>query len=81
MTVVPATVVVRKHFSGAAVALALTLWGLCGWSPAARVRAAVAAWVHTVPAQGGWSTYATCGTGAPSLGRNPPYNLMGSSVS
>jgi hypothetical protein len=55
MTVVPATVVARKHFSGAAVALALTLWGLCGWS-AARVRAAVAAWAHPGTTQGGWRT-------------------------
>jgi hypothetical protein len=36
LTVLPASAQARKHFSGAAVALALTLWGLCGYS-AARV--------------------------------------------
>jgi hypothetical protein len=38
LTVLPTSALARKHFSGAAMALALTLWGLCGWS-AAQVRA------------------------------------------
>jgi hypothetical protein len=46
-TVLPASAQPRKHFSGAAIALALALWGLCGLS-AAQVRAVVSDWVHTV---------------------------------
>jgi len=39
MRVVPASCVARKHFSGAAIAQALALWGLCGLSaPAVRER-------------------------------------------
>jgi hypothetical protein len=57
MTVVPATVVARKHYSGAAVALALALWGLCGWS-AAQVRAAVAGLAQGGQAARGWRTLA-----------------------
>ena len=32
MRVLPASAVARKHFSGAAIALAFALWGLCGKS-------------------------------------------------
>ena len=32
MRVLPGSSVARKHFSGAAIALALALWGLCGKS-------------------------------------------------
>ncbi len=52
-TVVPASAQPRKHFSGAAIALALALWGLCGLS-AAQVRAAVSDWVYTGAASRGW---------------------------
>ena len=40
MRVVPASATARKHFSGAAIGLALALWGLCGKS-AREVREAV----------------------------------------
>jgi hypothetical protein len=53
MTVLPAPAQPRKHFSGAAISLALALWGLCGWS-AAQVREAVSDWVHTGPSARGW---------------------------
>jgi hypothetical protein len=53
MTVVPASAQPYKHFSGAAIALALALWGLCQRS-AAQVRAAVNDWVHTGAAARGW---------------------------
>ncbi len=46
-----------QHASGAAVALALTLWGLCGYS-AARVRELVSDWVHTGAAARGWRSLA-----------------------
>lgn len=52
-TVVPASAQPRKHFSGAAIALALALWGLCGLS-AAQVREAVSDWVHTGASSRGW---------------------------
>lgn len=53
LTVLPASAQARKHFSGAAIALALTLWGLCGLS-ATQVRAQVSDWVHTGAAARGW---------------------------
>jgi hypothetical protein len=53
MTVLPASAQPYKHFSGAAIALALALWGLCQRS-AAQVRAAVNDWVHTGAAVRGW---------------------------
>jgi len=53
MTVLPAPAQPRKHFSGAAIALALALWGLGGWS-AARVREAVSDWAHTGASARGW---------------------------
>lgn len=53
LTVLPASAQARKHFSGAAIALALTLWGLCGQS-AAQVRALVSDWVHSGAAARGW---------------------------
>jgi len=49
MRVLPATAVARKHFSAAAMGLALALWGLCGWS-AAQARAAVS---HLAGSSGG----------------------------
>lgn len=56
MRVLPASSVARKHFSGAAMGLALALWGLCGWSPA-QVRAAVSGLAGpTGAAPGGWRT-------------------------
>lgn len=57
LTVLPASAQARKHFSGAAIALALTLWGLCGYS-AARVRALVSDWGHTGAAARGWRSLA-----------------------
>jgi hypothetical protein len=57
LTVLPASAQARKHFSGAAIALALTLWGLCGYS-AAQVRAQVSDWVHTGAAARGWRSLA-----------------------
>lgn len=57
LTVLPASAQARKHFSGAAIALALTLWGLCGLS-AAQVRAQVSDWVHTGAAARGWRSLA-----------------------
>lgn len=56
-TVLPASAQPRKHFSGAAIALALALWGLCGWS-AAQVRAAVSDWAHTGASARGWRSLA-----------------------
>jgi hypothetical protein len=56
MTVLPSSAVARKHFSAAAMALALALWGLCGWS-AAQVRAAVSDLAGPAGAgRGGWRT-------------------------
>jgi hypothetical protein len=55
MTVLPASAQPYKHFSGAAIALALALWGLCQQS-AAQVRAAVSDWVHTGAAARGWQS-------------------------
>jgi hypothetical protein len=52
-TVLPASAVARKHFSGAAIALALALWGLCGQS-ARQVRGAVNDWRHTGAMPGRW---------------------------
>jgi hypothetical protein len=40
LTIMPASALARKHFSAAAMGLALALWGLCGWS-AAQLRAVV----------------------------------------
>lgn len=57
LTVLPASAQARKHFSGAAIALALTLWGLCGYS-AARVRELVSDWVYTGAAARGWRSLA-----------------------
>lgn len=57
LTVLPASAQARKHFSGAAIALALTLWGLCGYS-AAQVRALVSDWMHTGAAARGWRSLA-----------------------
>jgi hypothetical protein len=45
-TVLPASAVARKHFSGAAIALALALWGLCGLG-VEQVRGLVNDWKHT----------------------------------
>lgn len=53
MTVLPASAQPYKHFSGAAIALALALWGLCQ-SSAAQVREAVSDWAHTGAAARGW---------------------------
>jgi len=53
MTVLPASAQPYKHFSGAAIALALALWGLCQYS-AAQVRAAVSDWTRTGAAARGW---------------------------
>jgi hypothetical protein len=52
-TVLPASAVRRKHFSGGAIALALALWGLCGQS-VAQVRAQVNDWRHTGTEPGRW---------------------------
>lgn len=57
LTVLPASAQARKHFSGVAIALALTLWGLCGLS-AAQVRAQVSDWVHTGASARGWRSLA-----------------------
>lgn len=57
LTVLPASAQPRKHFSGAAIALALALWGLCGLS-AAQVRAVVSDWVHTGASARGWRSLA-----------------------
>lgn len=53
MTVLPASAVPFKHFSGAAIALALALWGLCAHT-AAQVRAQVNDWKHQGSAGRGW---------------------------
>lgn len=53
MTVLPASAVPRKHFSGAAIALALALWGLCGMS-ASQVRQCVNDWKLLGSATRGW---------------------------
>jgi hypothetical protein len=57
LTVVPASALARKHFSAAAMALALTLWGLCGWS-AAQVRAVVGGQLPPEGKPRGWRTLA-----------------------
>jgi hypothetical protein len=57
LTVLPQTAVARKHYAGAAVALALTLWGLCGWS-AAQVRAALSPRLAPGARARGWRTLA-----------------------
>lgn len=46
ITVVPRGVAPRRHYGHAAIALALTLWAIAGWSVAA-VRRRVAAWPIT----------------------------------
>ncbi len=51
--VLPASALARKHFSGAAIALAL--WGLCGWS-AAQVRAVVGGRMPSGGRPRGWRT-------------------------
>jgi hypothetical protein len=51
--VLPASAVARKHFSGAAIALALALWGLCGQSME-QVRGTVNDWKHTGAMPGRW---------------------------
>lgn len=51
MTVLPAAAQAFKHFSGAAVAMALALWGLCGES-ARGVRARVNDWRPGAGARG-----------------------------
>lgn len=55
LTVLPASALARKHFSGAAMALALALWGLCGWS-AAQVRAVVGGRMASSGRPRGWRT-------------------------
>jgi hypothetical protein len=57
LTVLPASAQPRKHFSGAAIALALALWSLCGWS-AQQVREAVSDWARTGAAARGWRSLA-----------------------
>ena len=57
LTVLPASAQPRKHFSGAAIALALALWSLCGWS-AQQVREAVSDWTRTGAAARGWRSLA-----------------------
>lgn len=57
LTVLPAAAQPRKHFSGAAIALALALWGLCGLS-ARQVREAVSDWACTGAAARGWRSLA-----------------------
>jgi hypothetical protein len=57
LTVLPEAVLARKHFSGAAMALALALWGLCGWS-AAQVRALVGGRMQAGGPSRGWRTLA-----------------------
>jgi hypothetical protein len=56
-TVLPASAVARKHFSGAAIALALALWGLCGQS-VEQVRGTVNDWRHTGAVPGRWRSLA-----------------------
>jgi hypothetical protein len=51
--VLPASAVARKHFSAAAIALALALWGLCGQS-VEQVRGLVNDWKHTGAMPGRW---------------------------
>ena len=84
MTVLPGSAVARKHFSAAAMALALALWGLCGWS-AAQVRSAVSDMAGPAgTGRGGWRTLSRWARqlaqgavltqlGAP--GRGPPSQL------
>ena len=55
LTVLPEAALARKHFSGAAMALALALWGLCGWS-AAQVRAVVGGRMPSGGRPRGWRT-------------------------
>jgi hypothetical protein len=55
LTVLPASAVPSKHFSGAAIALALALWGVVGLS-ACKVRQAVNDWKHLGAAARGWRT-------------------------
>lgn len=57
LTVLPEAALPRKHFSGAAMALALALWGLCGWS-AAQVRALVGGRMQAGGPSRGWRTLA-----------------------
>lgn len=52
-TVLPAQAQPRKHFSGAAIALALALWGLGGLG-AAQVRAQVSDWGQLGSSARGW---------------------------
>ncbi|WP_239014430.1 hypothetical protein [Archangium violaceum] len=52
-TVLPASAVARKHFSAAAIALALALWGLCGLG-VEQVRGLVNDWKHTGAMPGRW---------------------------
>ena len=52
MTVLAVRARPLKHFSGAAMALALALWGQCGWS-ARRVRERVNDW-RAGPSARGW---------------------------
>jgi type 1 glutamine amidotransferase len=55
MTVLPASAQPYKHFSGAAIALALALWGLCQQS-AEQVRQTVSDWVCTGAGARGWQS-------------------------
>jgi hypothetical protein len=57
LTVLPSSGLARKHFSGAAMALALALWGLSGWS-AAQVRALVGGRMQAGGQSRGWRTLA-----------------------
>ena len=55
MRVVPPDFTSRKHFTGAAIAMAFALWGLCG-KTAAEVRGRVNDWKHTGPSARGWAS-------------------------
>ncbi len=55
MRVVPPEMIERKHFTGAAIAMAFALWGLRGKS-AAEVRGRVNDWKRTGPSARGWAS-------------------------
>jgi hypothetical protein len=55
LLVVPRGIAPRRHYSQAAIALALALWGLMGL-PLEAVRERVCAWRTRSPAATGWST-------------------------
>ena len=58
VTVVPADVLPRKHYGATAIALAVALFGLLGFS-IAQVRRAVSTWSTQGPGARGWSTLQT----------------------